>query len=228
MKSWASVKRAQLFYCGKGESMSEQFSFPGFGDPPSAGPVTKAKDKAKAKTIGEHAPYSLFFSIFPAPSDAVEITRFASALLQAQGLTGKPLLPHRLHVTLHDLGNFAELPQDLIDSALKAGGALASNAFDVTFDRALSYPSSGTYVLSGGEGARELTAFREELGEAMKVQGLRVRRNFTPHMTLIYDKHAVAEHAIEPVRWTASVFVLIKSHRGKGIYDLLGRWPLKA
>jgi RNA 2',3'-cyclic 3'-phosphodiesterase len=208
--------------------MSEQFSFPGFGDLPGPVPANKAKDKASAKASDALDAYSLFFSLFPTPSDAVEITRFASALLQAKGLTGKPLLPHRLHVTLHDLGNFAELPQDLVDSALKAGGALASDAFDVAFDRALSYPSSGTYVLSGGEGARELTAFRQELGEAMASQGLRVKRNFTPHMTLVYDRHAVAEHAVEPVRWTASEFVLIKSHRGKGIYDLLGRWPLKA
>jgi RNA 2',3'-cyclic 3'-phosphodiesterase len=144
--------------------MSEQFSFPGFGDLPAPMPATKAKDKAIAKASSALDAYSLFFSIFPSPNDAVEITRFASALLQAKGLTDKPLLPHRLHVTLHDLGNFAEVPLDLVDSALKAGSALASDGFEVAFDRALSYPSSGTF----------------------------------------------------------------KGHRGKGIYDLLGRWPLKA
>jgi 2'-5' RNA ligase len=79
----------------------------------------------------------------------------------------------------------------------------------VVFDCALSYPSGGTYVLSGTEGMRQLTAFRELLGEAMHGQGLRVKRSFTPHMTLMYDRHPVAEHAIEPVSWVAHEFVLI-------------------
>ncbi|OGA82808.1 MAG: 2'-5' RNA ligase [Burkholderiales bacterium GWA2_64_37] len=180
----------------------------------------------KAKIRGELEPYSLFFSIFPPPDDAVEIFSFASSLLKAQGLTGKPLLPHRLHVTLHDLGNFAELPLDIVERAVRAGNALAGDAFEVVFDHALSYPSSGTYVLSGDEGARQVTAFREELGEAMKSHGLRVKRSFTPHMTLVYDKRVVAEHAVEPVNWAAHEFVLIRSHRGKGIYDVLSRWSL--
>jgi RNA 2',3'-cyclic 3'-phosphodiesterase len=202
--------------------MSEQFSFPGFGDLPRPVPVSKPKRNSGLE------PYSLFFSIFPAFEDAAEIATLADNLSKARGLTGKPLLPHRLHVTLHDLGNYAEVPQDMVDSAIRAGDALACDAFDVGFDRALSYPSSGTYVLSGGEGTRQLTAFREELGEAMQSQGLRVKRSFTPHMTLVYDRHVIAEHAVEPVRWPAREFVLIRSHRGKGIYDVLGRWPLKA
>jgi 2'-5' RNA ligase len=45
-------------------------------------------------------------------------------------------------------------------------------------------------------------------------------------MTLMYDRHAVAEHSIESVCWVAHEFVLIRSHVGKGIYDVLGRWPL--
>jgi 2'-5' RNA ligase len=81
-------------------------------------------------------------------------------------------------------------------------------------------------VLSGTDGTRQLTAFREELGEALRGQGLRVRRGFTPHMTMTYDRHVVAEHVIEPIRWRAREFVLIRSHVGKGIYDVLGRWPL--
>lgn len=105
---------------------------------------------------------------------------------------------------------------------------MVGDAFDVVFDRALCYPSAGTYVLSGREGVRQLTAFREELGEAMYSQGLRVKRTFSPHMTLTYDKHVVAEHAIEPVRWRAHEFVLIRSHVGKGIYDVLGRWALRS
>lgn len=200
--------------------MAEQFSL--FGDP-----VPKALVKTHGAKAGRD-PYSLFFSIFPAPGEAVEIARRGAALLEAQGLSGKPLLPHRLHVTCHDLGNYAHVPQDLVDAAIRAGDALSFDAFDVVLDCALSYPSSGTYVLSGREGTRQLTAFREALGEAMRGEGLRVSRSFTPHMTLAYDRHVVAEHAIEPVRWRAQEFVLIRSHVGQGQYDTLGRWPLAA
>lgn len=199
--------------------MVEQFSL--FGDPAPKTPVSKSKPKSGRE------PYSLFFSLFPIPEDAVKFAEIANSLIRAQGLTAKALMPHRLHVTCHDLGNFTELPQDLVDAALRAGDSLVFDAFDVMFDRALSYPSAGTYVLSGRDGTRQLTAFREELGEAMRGQGLRASRSFTPHMTLAYDRHVVAEHAIDPVRWRALEFVLIRSHVGKGIYDVLGRWPLR-
>jgi 2'-5' RNA ligase len=198
--------------------MAEQFSL--FGDPVPKMPVSPPK------STGGREPYSLFFSLFPASADALKIVGIIGVLLRARGLTGKALLPHRLHVTCHDLGNFTELPQDLVDAAIDAGDSLAFDAFEVVFDRAMSYPSAGTYVLSGTDGTRQLTAFREELGEAMWGRGLRASRSFTPHMTLAYDRHVVAEHAIEPVRWRALEFVLIRSHVGKGIYDVLGRWPL--
>ena len=200
--------------------MAEQFSL--FGDP---APKTLV-EKPSAKVGSD--PYSLFFSIFPVPGEAMEVAQRGAALLMAQGLSGKPLLPHRLHVTCHDLGNYAQVPQDQVDAAIRAGDALSFDAFDVVFDCALSYPSSGTYVLSGRDGTRQLTAFREVLGEAMRGEGLRVSRSFTPHMTLAYDRHVVAEHAIEPVRWRAREFVLIRSHVGQGQYDTLGRWLLAA
>ena len=199
--------------------MGEQFSL--FGDSEPRTPVRTPRPKG-----GGPDAYSLFFSLFPTTQDAVAIAKMGGVLLRMQGFTSEPLKPHRLHVTCHDLGNYTEIPQDLIDAAIRAGDALAFDEFDVVFDTAMSYPSSGTYVLSGREGVRDLTAFREELGEAMRSQGLRATRSFTPHMTLTYDKHFVPEHPITPVRWRAPEFVLIRSHVGKGIYDVLGRWPL--
>jgi RNA 2',3'-cyclic 3'-phosphodiesterase len=206
--------------------MDDQFSLPGFDNsvPPRLPAPPTPFSKSKPKRLPD--PYSLFFSIFPTPTDATEIAGVNGTLLRMHGLTGRPLPPHRLHVTCHDLGNYAEVPQDMVDAAIGAGNALASGAFDVVFDSALSYPSSGTYVLSGREGTRQLTAFREALGEALRSKGLRVKPGFTPHMTMVYDRHFVAEHSIEPVRWRALEFVLIRSHVGKGIYDVLGRWPL--
>jgi 2'-5' RNA ligase len=45
-------------------------------------------------------------------------------------------------------------------------------------------------------------------------------------MTMSYSGRAVAEHAIEPIRWTAREFLLIDSHVGKTYHEVVGRWRL--
>lgn len=174
-------------------------------------------------------PFNIYFSIFLPLEFAQAIAAQVAVFGPPHGLTGKPLLPHRIHVTLHDLGNVDEVPPDLLKLALAAGDAVAATAFDVTYDHAMRFPSSGTYVLAGdASGTAELVAFRESLGAAMQVQGLKVRKSYSPHMTVAYDRGTITKHAIDPVVWTAQEFILIKSHVGKGLYDVLGRWPLRA
>lgn len=202
--------------------MFNQSSFPGFDDvPPQA--------KALPKPRKEKLPFSVFFSIFLPSEFAKPIAEQVAGFGREHGLVGKPLLPHRLHITLHDLGNFEEVPADLVTLALAAGGAMAASGFDVTFDHAMSFASSGTYVVCGdAAGTAALVTFREALGAAMADAGLKVKKSFTPHMTVAYDRHRIAKHDIEPITWTATEFKLIKSHVGKGIHETLGRWPLPA
>lgn len=205
--------------------MFEQFTLPGFeGAPPGAPPSAKATEISPRG----RAPYSLFFSIFPQAGAANAIAIQGAHLAREHGLVGQPLLAHRLHVTLHDLGGYAELPPDIVKTAREAGDAVVARAFDVVFDHAMSFPSSGTFVLCGGAGAAQLAAFRQSVGLAMGNAGLLVKRSFTPHMTVLYDRHPIAEHAIEPITWTAKEFVLINSHVGKGVHEVLGRWSLRA
>jgi 2'-5' RNA ligase len=202
--------------------MADQPTLPGFGDDPAV-----SGDKALPKPRKEKLPFSLFFSIFLPLDIAKPIAARVASFGREHGLLGKPLLPHRLHITLHDLGNFAEVPAELIQLALTAGRALTTPAFNVIFDHAMSFPSSGTYVVCGNEsGTAALVAFREALGTEMKEAGIKVKKSFTPHMTVAYDRHRIAKHDIEPITWTAGEFTLIKSHVGKGIHEVLGRWPL--
>ena len=205
--------------------MFEQSTLPGFEGVP---PVPAPSAKATVKPPRGRAPYNLFFSIFPDAEAAHAIAIQAAHLGRTHGLASQPLLAHRLHVTLHDLGGYAELPPDMVKTARAAGDAVAAHAFDVVFDRAMSFPSSGTYVLCGGAGTAQLAVFRLSLGQAMGDAGLPVKRSFTPHMTVLYDRHPIAEHAIEPISWTAKEFVLINSHVGKGVHEVLGRWSLCA
>ncbi len=202
--------------------MADQSTLPGFGNDAAV-----SGDKVLPKPRKEKLPFSLFFSIFLPLDIAKPIAAQVASFGREHGLLGKPLLPHRLHITLHDLGNFAEVPEELVQLALTAGNAVTSPAFAVTFDHAMSFPSSGTYVVCGNEsGTSALVAFREALGTAMKEAGIKVKKSFTPHMTVAYDRHRIAKHDIDPIVWPAGGFMLIKSHVGKGIYDELGRWPL--
>ncbi|WP_294765577.1 hypothetical protein [uncultured Rhodoferax sp.] len=70
--------------------------------------------------------------------------------------------------------------------------------------------------------------FRQALGIALAdaFRYLKVKREFTPHMTLAYKGRLGLEHPIAPVRWPAHELVLINSHQGKTVHEVLGRWPL--
>jgi RNA 2',3'-cyclic 3'-phosphodiesterase len=61
---------------------------------------------------------------------------------------------------------------------------------------------------------------------AMSSKGLRylAKKEFTPHITLLYAERNVEEHPIEPIGWTVNEFVLIHSMRG---HVHLARWPLQ-
>jgi 2'-5' RNA ligase len=48
--------------------------------------------------------------------------------------------------------------------------------------------------------------------------------DFTPHVTLLYDRRNVEEQPIEPISWTVREFVLIHSMQG---HTHLARWPLR-
>ena len=77
-------------------------------------------------------------------------------------------------------------------------------------------------------GTAKLAVFRQSLGLAMDQAGLPLKCSFTPHMTVLYDRHPIAEHDIEPITWTAKEFVLVNSHVGKSVHEVLGRWSLRA
>ncbi len=146
-------------------------------------------------------------------------------MIRADGLRGKAFPAHRLHVTLHDLGGYHVVPHGMVVAANAAGDAVAKPGFEIVFDRAASF-AGGAFVLYGSNGVEQLATFRQDLGVAMMNAGLRPTSSLTPHMTLLHDQQRIAEHPVEPVRWNAREFALVKSHVGKGVHEILGRWTL--
>jgi len=187
--------------------------------------------RAEHSFFGFEAPKAdgLFFALLPDPDQATQIERTAQQLCIRHRLSGTPLAPERLHISLFGFGAYAGLPPELVAAASDIAARISVRPFDVTFDRALSFLGRPRpLVLCGGDGVTDLIAFQRALGDAIEKRGLgRPKPQYMPHVTLLYDKHGIDPHEIEPVRWTVREFVLVHSLRGLSRYIPVGRWPLR-
>jgi 2'-5' RNA ligase len=172
----------------------------------------------------------LFFAIFPDPTAAIDIGQRAETLVGMHKLNGRPLALDRFHITLHHLGDHAGVRRDIVSMAGEAAETITASPFEVMFDRAGSFHNGGNnpLVLQGGEGLEALKAFQRGLGLAMVRAGLGklTDKSFTPHVTMLYDKQLIAEHAVAPIRWTVGGFSLIHSRLGRTEHIPLASWTL--
>lgn len=173
----------------------------------------------------------LFFAVLPDAPATAQSVAVTDTLFGAHGLSGRRLSPRTLHVTLHHVGDFAGLPNDVVARATAAGEALRHAPVMVRFDKAGSFVRRHRtlpLVLRGSGQVIPLIAFQHALGEAMARQGFRhvPVAHYTPHMTLLYDPRYVEAREVTPVEWMARDFVLIRSVIGKARHEVLGRWGL--
>lgn len=171
----------------------------------------------------------LMFLVYPDAGTAERIAREARRLRDHLGLRGQPLLTDRFHITLHHLGEYVGLPNDMVAKGKQAGGALQAAPFELTFDRAASFanrPGNNPFTLQGGEGLQDLIVFQRALGLELAKAGAKPDKQFVPHITLLYDGQIVPEQAIEPIRWTVERFVLVQSKLGQTQHIVLRSWDL--
>jgi RNA 2',3'-cyclic 3'-phosphodiesterase len=174
---------------------------------------------------------SLFFCVFPDAAACEAIAVECDALRVEHSLLGRSLEASRLHLTLHYLGQHAGVRQDIVDAACAAAERVTQPPFGIT----LAHASS----LGGGQDRRPCVllcpeerppvhALWRELGTQLMAAGLGryLQRTFTPHVTLLYDTHALVPQEIEPIRWQARDFALVHSVAGRGEYRVLRSWPL--
>lgn len=193
--------------------MPEQLSFAGFDVLP------KPTDR-------------LFFAIYPDAEAAARVTALARQLRETHELTGRPLATDRFHVTLHHLGDYVGVPAELVASATKAAEAVSFPPFDIVFDSAGSFagrPGNYPFVLRGGGGFCGIIEFQRALGAALNRIGLgrKGELNFTPHATLLYDRHRIDQQAVAPLVWKVTEFVLVHSLLGRTLHVPLARWTLR-
>ncbi len=175
---------------------------------------------------GIHAP---FFAVVPDPPDAELLHAHGRRVQGRLGLVGRALEPERLHVTLHLVGEEGDEPADAeIARWCRAAANLRCAPFEVVFDRVSTFGGDGRPLVFTSSDDAGLPALHRALGMALADTGEPIRRKrIAPHMTLSYRGKRVAETAIDPVRWQARELVLIDSHVGDHVHEVIGRWPLQ-
>lgn len=182
-------------------------------------------------TASTHPTDRFFFALFPDADTAARMRAQAERLKAEHGLRGALIDTGRLHLTLHHLGDFVAFRDDIVRRASQAAASLRCAPFPLSFDRVASFsgrPGNRPLVLRGDEGLQAVIDFQRQLGEALALHRLPVDKRFTPHVTLAYDRQALAEQACGPFTWTATEFVLVHSLLGRHQHVVLGRWPLLA
>lgn len=174
---------------------------------------------------------SLFFCVFPEPAAREAIADETDTLRVEHSLTGPATRPSRLHVTLHYLGEHLTDRADIVEAATAAAAGVVHAPLEVTLTRASSFSTRDDRhpcVLLCPEERPPIHGLWRELSNRLMAGGFGryLKREFTPHVTLLYDTRVLTPHAIEPIRWQVRDFSLVRSLRGE--YEVIGSWPLRA
>lgn len=165
-----------------------------------------------------------FLAVLPDREAAARIANLARHLRISHGLTGRPLETGHFHVTMRHLGDHAGTQATLIERAVERASHVVMPSFRVGFDRAESF-RNGALVLRGDESLIGLEVLQQRLNDAFDGRPQRARQ-FTPHVTLLRDKHHVPEQEIEPIEWTVREIVLVHSLLGRTTHRHVARFPL--
>jgi 2'-5' RNA ligase len=173
---------------------------------------------------------SLFFCVFPEPDAREAIAAETDALRVEHSLSGPAIKPNRLHATLHYLGEHLIDRVDILEAAAVAASGVRHAPFEVTLARASSFSTRNDRhpcVLLCPEERPPIHGLWRELSNRLMAGGFGryLQREFTPHVTVLYDTRVLTPHAIEPIRWRARDFSLVRS--GQGGYEVIGSWPLR-
>lgn len=175
----------------------------------------------------------VFFALLPDHVATARAQQIITQHMADRRMNARPLATDRLHLTLLPVCGFiGPIPVGILHAATAAAASLEAKPFEVSLDRAASFPrqtDNRPYVLLGGDGVTDLMRFYCDLGGAMWSAGFPFvgGRSFRPHVTLAYSQCHHPEIPVPPVSWVAREFVLIESWQGRTHYRLLGRWPLQ-
>ena len=176
---------------------------------------------------------SLFFALLPPPELAQQVAQATAGWRATLGLSGRPMEPERLHLTL--IWVAPEASPATIETLRAVAERVHMPPTPVRldrlgrFERRAGRPAPVVLLSSNPSALPQLLALQQQLQEAVQAAGFpaRVTPRYQPHMTLLHDRRPVPIQSVGPYAWTASEFVLVRSHIGLRHYDILGHWPLR-
>ena len=177
--------------------------------------------------------HRLFFAVRPPPEVAAAIGQVAAGARSSGLLRGHWLQAAKYHITVHFLGGFAFVPEDLVERARSAADALRFAAFDIVLDRMTSFPGrrqSPCILCCTPAAAAALRDLWSVLRAGCDNAGATAPQQdtFVPHLTIAYANRALPEPIpIEPLRWRADEFLLLHSDVSAASHKPLGSWALE-
>ena len=173
------------------------------------------------------AAQKLFFALWPGEAVRVQLAQRAKVLDGEHHPRGRLLKPARYHLTLHFLGEHADMSPRLIEDVVNAAGRVQAPAFDLSLDQAGSFHN--VWWLGSAQPPEGLQVLWRALGNALTLARVEVASSdtFTPHVTVVRDAAArLSSTPIAPIHWRVREFVLIGSQPPHP-YTILHRWPLQ-
>lgn len=171
----------------------------------------------------------LMFRLYPGQD--VPIASAVCRTRRAYGLTAKPYDADQRHVSLLSIGSYEGVTLQLIGDAAAAASQVRSPAFDLAFDRIVSFRNGRPkpLVMLCGEGANKVVELVNRIAKALNGFGfgVRLRSGFVPHCTVLRDDRLVPEVSLDrPIISSMREFSLEHSTNGGRLRLRIGRWPL--
>lgn len=144
---------------------------------------------------------------------------------------GKPHPSHLLHVSLLNVGFYAEPPYALAKRIGHAVNSLTVRPVHVMLDHSALFGNGQHLVLTTNRKNPDLQAFVRKLHITLTSHNLprAAMRPLSPHVTLIYGYRGKELPTLErDYIWLSNDFSLIYSHNGETRHEELGRWRLDA
>jgi len=175
--------------------------------------------------------HRLFFALLPDAATRARLAQAAQALKASHpGLRARWVSPARYHATLHFLGDYALLRQDVVDAAMAAATELRMAPFEWVLHEAASFRGrQPPCILRSSTVPEPLQQLWQDLRRALVLvgQGRHIARSFTPHVTVAYSRAVLLDVTpIEPVAWLVERVALVHSVVGQQDYQVLAEWSL--
>lgn len=196
-------------------------------------PPAPPRALARPRVVSDARRHDLFLATRATAADAARIRAQAAGEDRRLDVGGKLMDAGRLHVSLFELGSYTTVfPQQDVERWMQAADLVRVAPFEVCFDRLATFGGlSHPLVLrsSRQDGVAGLLRLRDALGKALADMGKVVKdKPVEPHMTVSWEGVKIDEAPTPELRWTPVEFVLIDSHVGKHIHEVLASWPLRA